>query len=209
MNVNSVNPQELLQQYLISNVDSSDAPKQGAPKMGGPPPGPPPSGDKADISQTGQLLSEMTSELSEEENSEIKEYLDSILEEIQSGTFNIESLVEDIPDALETFLEEQGVTVEDFLEDFKEDITEMMTAGSNKMQEMKPPPMFSKINGEFGTGENSEIKDFFQSIIDSVKNGNFDASALAEEAPEALQSFLKTENISMEDFLNNFASRIP
>lgn len=209
MNVNSVNPQELLQQYLISNVDSSDVQKHRPPKMGGPPPGPPPSGDMANISKTGQLISQMINELSEEENDEIKEYLESVMESIKNGTFDIESLVEEAPDALKTFLEEQGITVEDFLEDFKEEVTERMDSGRNKMKGMTPPPIFSKMRAEFGDGENNKIRDFFKSIIESVKNGNFDAYALAEKAPEILQSFLETENINIEEFINNFASRIP
>ena len=164
MNVNSVNLQELLQTYLISNVNSENVQAQGL--MQGPPPGPPP-GNMTDISQTGQILSQIRNELGDGENNEIRDFFKSVMDSVKNGTFDAAALAEDAPEALKTFMEEQGIDFEEFLNDFKDEASERTAAGSSRMQGMgPPPPIFSKISSEFGTGENDEIKNYFQNCLD-------------------------------------------
>ena len=68
--------------------------------------------------------------------------------------------------------------------------------------------IMDKIRNELGDGNNNEIRDFFKSVFESIRSGNFDAAALAEKAPEELKSFLEEEGIDIEEFLNNLNSEI-
>jgi uncharacterized protein (UPF0335 family) len=231
MNINSVNSNDIIQQLLLGNLSSgvrektNNTEKQFSQST-----------DVAEISLIGQLLqllsqiglnfnsedSEQQNKIkdffktaneaiksgnfSSEEQNKIKDFFKTVNEAIKSGNFDVNSLVEKAPEELKSVLEKNGIDIKDFLNNLNTLISERMGVYDNKMtNEMS---IMDKIRNELGDGNNNEIKDFFKSVFESVKSGNFDVNALVEKAPEELKSFLEKNSIDIKDFLNNLNTEI-
>lgn len=88
-----------------------------------PPPPPPPS-----ESSSGLDLSSLQ-ELSDEEKSELKSFMEELRESIEDGTFDAETIAASAPDSLTTLAEENDM-----------ELTELVQQMSDEIEDAPPPP---------------------------------------------------------------------
>jgi hypothetical protein len=68
---------------------------------------------------------------------------------------------------------------------------------------------FKNVVSQLSDDEKEEIRTFYEEMMKAVKNGTFDASEMAANAPEALKSFAEENGIDLETMLEDQASAPP
>lgn len=76
-----------------------------------------------------------------------------------------------------------------------------MTGMQGKMPP-PPPPEDGKLSGYMAENRGSEeTKSFMNSFKEMSKSGEFDAAALAEQAPESLKAYAEEQGVDLESML--------
>ncbi|MCU4676950.1 hypothetical protein N7931_15050 [Catenovulum sp. 2E275] len=92
-------------------------------------------------------------------------------------------------------------------------LTSSQTTQSNQFTPPPPPPNDANISaiGQFASQlseeETSELQSFFDSVQQAKEDGTFDAEALAEDAPQALQDLASELDLDLTSLLENTQSQ--
>jgi hypothetical protein len=111
--------------------------------------GPPPNGmapaDQVEISSKGQMMSYISG-LSDEEKTEVFDYLKEATEAIQAGTYDAEEMASTAPEQLTAYAEENGLDLEEFI---------------TSLAQNTPP---QEIDGKLGFGMQSGARDEYSAM---------------------------------------------
>jgi len=175
--------------------------------------------DEATLSSIAQIVNgakEAGATQEDLENFRIK-----IMEAVQNGTFDAETLAQQAPTAIKEAAEELGIDLTTALKEMAEDI---QTRGA--FPPPPPPPSESEdedddeetqttrdammklvhISRSSGASE-EELETFRVKIMTAIENGTFDAATLAAQAPEALKEAAEQEGTDLSSALQTMAMR--
>jgi len=143
---------------------------------------------------------------------ELEEFRVKIMEAVQNGTFDAETLAKEAPTAMKDAAEELGIDLTSALEGMASDI---QTRGAYP----PPPPPAEEEDDEdddtttretlkklvdaaraSGASE-EELEAFRVKIMEAIENGTFDAEALALQAPDALKAAAEKEGVELSSAL--------
>jgi hypothetical protein len=202
MSVGSINSTNLLGSIL--NAAQSNGTKEAGPGIQSDGSG------NTSISSIGALMNAV-SQMSDDDKSSIKSFLDSIKSSVQDGSFDIDAAVEEAPDALKSYAETNGIDLTDLVNDLAD--------GAKGSGVYGPPPPENSDNASATSGnldlsslsnltddEKSDLQSFMESIKSSIENGTFDADTLASSAPEAIQNLAEENNMSVSDLIQELGN---
>ena len=109
----------------------------------GTPPPPPPGGEQGGMGMSG---------FSEEEMAAAEDYRQSLIDAMESGEFDAETLAESAPDAVVAMAEEAGMSVEDFITQVAE--------GDDQQGNMPPSPPPANSNASNGLSMYSDVASY-------------------------------------------------
>jgi len=80
---------------------------------------------------------------------------------------------------------------------------------TNSSEELPPPP--PPGGGPVGPGgpsdaEREEMRTFHEAILAAKESGEFDAEALAEQAPDSIKAFAEEQGIDLTDLVNDLSN---
>lgn len=80
---------------------------------------------------------------------------------------------------------------------------------TNSSEELPPPP--PPGGGQGGPGgpsetDREEMRTFHEAILSAKESGEFDAEALAEQAPDSLKAFAEEQGIDLTDLVNDLST---
>ena len=174
--------------------------------------------DKAQFSLIGQLVSTAKSQGASDED--LEAFRIKIMDAIKNGNFNAEALAQEAPDALKQAAEETGIDLTSALESMAEQVE------SRQAMRMPPPPpppaedesqeesedtaaaseIMELVDAARAAGASEEdLEEFREIIMEAIQRGNFDAEALAAQAPDALKDAAKTNDIDLASALQSMA----
>ena len=156
MDVNTVTQSNAA--YLLQMVNSAQNTQQSQ-QMGPPPP--PPDGADAQISGMGKIMNAV-SQMSEADQQETREYMDTVMQSIKDGTFDSSALAEEMPEAFRAVLEEQGIDVQDHLNDVAEH--------AQKADQMKAamPYNASGMQSSSAVSSDDEEEDYWKNLFEKL-----------------------------------------
>ncbi|MBN1850579.1 MAG: hypothetical protein JW932_18565 [Deltaproteobacteria bacterium] len=162
--------------------------------------------EKIDISMIGKFRN-VVSQLSDDKKEEMRTFHEQMLAAIQNGTFDASEMAANAPDALKSFAEENGIDLETMLE-------EQASMMENQPIGMGPPPPMpfggaGDLVSQLSDDEKEEMHTFHEEMMEAVKDGTFDASEMAANAPDALKSFAEENGIDLETLLEEQVSAPP
>ncbi len=160
--------------------------------------------DKAEMSVIGQFFSNIHSELSEEEKSEVKEFLGKLRDSVSNGTFDAAALAEEAPDSLKALAEQEGINLEDLLNTLSQGPPRMKRGGKMMNSQFDHP--FMTIMSELSPENRAEVRDFFSTAKSDIASGNFDIESLIGQAPQSLLDIAELKGIDLNDLLTNMAA---
>ena len=151
-----------------------------------------------DISGIGKMFSAI-SQMSEEDKAEIKAFHDEVTKAVNNGTYDLSELMANAPKSLVNLAEKT---------DDLEQIIESMASGPPPVKGAPPPLVMRSMgeNSELTDEEKDEIDAFMADLLESVNNGTFDASVMAQNAPESLVSLAEETGNDLEQIIENMAS---
>lgn len=143
---------------------------------------------------------------------ELEEFRVKIMEAVQNGTFDAETLAKEAPTAMKEAAEELGIDLTSALEGMASDI---QTRGAYPPP---PPPAEEEDDDDDDTttqetlkklvdaarasgASEEELEAFRVKIMEAIENGTFDAEALALQAPDALKAAAEKEGVELSSAL--------
>lgn len=158
-----------------------------------PPPPPPEFNSNLDISSLGQWLSG----LSDDERSELNDYLQTIRDAVNSEEVDIDALASDAPASLQALAEQQGVELTSLVSALVDRVAApQFTAG------MPPPPPGSPEDRQ-------EVVAFHEQVLDADEDGSFDAETLASSAPEAVIAMAEERGMALTELVSWMSEHQP
>lgn len=144
---------------------------------------------------------------------ELEEFRVKIMESVQNGTFDAETLAKEAPTAMKEAAEELGIDLTSALEGMASDI---QTRGAYPPP--PPPPaeeeddeeddtttqetLMNLVNTARASGASEEELEAFRvKIMEAIENGTFDAEALALQAPDSLKAAAEKEGVELSSAL--------
>ena len=141
---------------------------------------------------------------------ELEEFRVKIMEAVQNGTFDAETLAKEAPTAMKDAAEELGIDLTSALEGMASDI---QTRGA-----YPPPPPAEEDDDDDDTttqetlkklvdaarasgASEEELEAFRVKIKEAIENGTFDTEALALQAPDALKAAAEKEGVELSSAL--------
>jgi len=171
--------------------------------------------DKTQISSIGALMNAV-SQMSEDDQSSIKSFMDDLKSSVVDGTFDAETAEEETPDALKSYAEENGIDLTDLVQNLAD--------GAKNPGVYGPPPRPpNEVDGTDTSGatststldlsalddmtddEKTEVQSFMETLKSSLEDGTFDADTLASNAPDALKSLAEENGMSVSDLIQTLA----
>ncbi|WP_317932692.1 hypothetical protein [Halioxenophilus sp. WMMB6] len=146
----------------------------------GSPPPPPQSEETVSLSSAAQALSGLT----EDQQTELADYLRSIQQASESGAVDAEALAEEAPEFLQTLASELGIEMSDLV---------------NQLADMSnspppPPPPMSPADME-------AVRGFHEQVLSSVESGSYDEASLAASAPESVVTMAQARGMEVSELV--------
>lgn len=77
---------------------------------------------------------------------------------------------------------------------------------TNSSDEAPPPPPPGGGPGGPSEADREEMRTFHEAILAAKESGEFDAEALAEQAPDSLKAFAEEQGIDLTDLVNDLST---
>lgn len=149
--------------------------------------------------------------MSDDDRAQVKEFMDNVMASVEDGTFDSAKAAEEMPDSLKSVLDEFGIDAQEHLEEVAEHKPPEKGKGP---QPMGPPPegvdtQFSQMAQimssiqQMSDDDQDATADYIRQIMESIQDGTFDVSELAEDAPEAFKEVLESLGTDIEEHLND------
>jgi predicted DNA-binding ribbon-helix-helix protein len=169
--------------------------------------------DSTSISSIGALMKAI-SQMSDDEQSSIKSFIDGLKSSVENGTFDAETAAEEAPDALKSYAEENGIDLTALVQNLADG-----TESSGVYGPPPPPPPdnnagITETSGSsldlssienLSDDEKSEVQSFMETLKSSLEDGTFNADTLAASAPDALQKLAEENGMSVSDLIQELA----
>ena len=175
--------------------------------------------ENVQISSIGTLMSAV-SQMSGEDKSSIKSFMDEIKEATETGSFDASGMAEEAPEALQEYAEENGIDLTELVQDLSDASQNSGVYGPPP----PPPPMMSDTSStsdttststldlssieELSNDEKSELQSFMETLKSSVEDGTFDADTLAASAPDALTTLAEENGMDVTDLVQELADDV-
>lgn len=112
MSVSSINSSDLLSSILSATYSTDTKDTSGTSQSSG--------SDNTQISSIGELMNAV-SQMSEDDQSSIKSFLDDLKTAVEDGTFDADALASSAPDVLQSLAEENGMSVSELIQELADE----------------------------------------------------------------------------------------
>jgi hypothetical protein len=173
--------------------------------------------DRLEISEVGNLMN-VISQMNSSDQSSIQSFMKDLTASVKAGTFDASTAASKAPDSLVSYAEENGIDLTQLVQDLADGSV------NNSGVYGPPPPMMPdmsklpELSGTFSldlssldglsSSDKSELESFLTDLTASVKDGTFDASTTASEAPDTLVSLAEENGIDLTTLLQDLADGI-
>jgi len=148
------------------------------------------------------------SQMSADDQSSIKSFMDEIKTSTEDGSFDASALAEEAPEALQAYAEENGLDLTELVQDLS-----TASQGPGVYGPPPPPPMEETEESSLDLSsledltdeEQTELQAFMEEMKSSIEDGTFDAATLAESAPDVLETVAEENGMSMTELIQELA----
>jgi hypothetical protein len=177
--------------------------------------------DNLQISAVGNLMNAV-SQMSSTDQASMKSFMDDLVSSVQNGTFDASTTASSAPSALTSYAKENGIDLTTLVQDLADG------AGNNGHGIYGPPPPSPPIMADMtdasgatsassldlsslenlSDSDKAKLQSFLKDLQSSVKDGTFDATTMAANAPDSLTSVAKANGIDLTQMLQDMATGV-
>lgn len=167
----------------------------------------PPKMDKFEQSELGQFISNAVSSGSVS-NEDVKLMMDTLKEAAESGSINIDRILEAIPESIKTYAADNAIDLSTIIE-----IPKMIGGHPPKIDGVHIPPntelgQFAQQAISSGSVTEVDMITFDNALKDALMNGNIDAEAILGNTPESIKTYAADNNIDLSNLINTFKDNL-